>query len=212
MIRVLVKASSPVVQAGLEQMILSEPDLQVVHETNGRGGGRKGTDEEPPDVIVAETEEADEDPAWPDTMSLNGPDAALLLLADDPASFSGLEALQSGAKGVLPARVSQEELVAAIRGAAAGLIVLHPEAVLHALPGRPAGGSRRMPLIEPLTAREKEVLSILAEGGTNKQIASRLSISEHTAKFHVSSVMSKLGATSRTEAVTMAIRQGVIMV
>jgi DNA-binding NarL/FixJ family response regulator len=67
-------------------------------------------------------------------------------------------------------------------------------------------------LIEPLTTREKEVLAILAEGGSNKEIASQLSISEHTAKFHVSSIISKLGATSRTEAVTLAIRLGIIMV
>ena len=56
------------------------------------------------------------------------------------------------------------------------------------------------------------MLSILAEGGSNKEIASRLSISEHTVKFHVASIMGKLGATSRTEAVTLAIRQGLIMV
>lgn len=212
MIRVAVKASSPIVQTGLEKMITSEPDLRIIPETSRQPGRREVSDEEPPDVIIVEIEEADEETPWVDLLDIRGPDTALLLLADDPDALHGGEALRAGAKGILPRRTSREELVAAVRAAAAGLIVLHAESASTIFPGRPPAVGRPGSLIEPLTAREKEVLVILAEGGSNKEIASRLSISEHTAKFHVSSIISKLGATSRTEAVTLAIRQGIIMV
>jgi len=78
-------------------------------------------------------------------------------------------------------------------------------------PNRPAKGSSGA-LVEPLTEREVEVLGLVAAGLGNKEVASRLEISEHTVKFHVASIMGKLGAGSRTEAVTLAIRQGLIMI
>lgn len=211
MIRVMVKTSSPIVRAGLEQMLGSETGLRVMQELSGGRTDAEISDDEPPDVIIAEVEEADDDIALPDVLELSGPNTALLVLADDLASVPWSEVLSAGAKGVLPRRISREELIAAVRAAAAGLIVLHPESTSGMLPGRPPRGGRQGSMIEPLTPREKEVLTILAEGGSNKDIASRLSISEHTAKFHVASIMSKLGATSRTEAVTLAIRQGIIM-
>jgi len=93
---------------------------------------------------------------------------------------------------------------------AAGLVALHPEA-LDALrrrgPARAASDSA-----EPLTARELEVLGMLAEGLGNKAIASRLAISSHTAKFHVAAIMGKLGARSRTEAVALAMRRGLVAI
>ncbi len=211
MIRVSVKASSAVVQAGLEKMIASEPDFHLIREQRSRQSGREMNEDEPPDVIIAELEGAEEESGWPDLLDLNGPDAGLLLLTEDPGSPSGVEALRAGARGVLPARISREELLAAVRAAAAGLTVLHAQTLPAAIPVRPPGATRTTSIVEPLTPREKEVLIMLAEGGSNKEIASRLSISEHTAKFHVSSIMSKLGVTSRTEAVTSAIKQGIIM-
>ena len=78
-------------------------------------------------------------------------------------------------------------------------------------PSRPAKGTSVI-LAEPLTERELEVLGIVAAGLGNKEVAARLEISEHTVKFHVASIMGKLGAGSRTEAVTLAIRQGLIMI
>ncbi len=211
MIRVLVKASSPVVQAGLEQMIASEPDFHLVTGPDGRHPQTGTLDEEQADVLVAETDESDEDAQWTDLLELGGSGSALLLLADDLSAFPGAAVLRSGARGILPRGVSRDELVAAVKAAAAGLINLHAESIPATFPGGAPLLSRTAALIEPLTAREKEVLQILAEGGSNKEIASRLAISEHTAKFHVASIMSKLGATSRTEAVTLAIRQGIIM-
>lgn len=212
MIAVLVKASNSIMRTGLEQMVTSESDFHLVPGQRGGRNDRALADDEQPDVIVAEFGERDEDVEWSDLLDLGGPDTALLLLTDDPASFPGSDALRAGVRGILPRRVSREELVAAIRAAASGLIVLDAGSIASTFPGRPPAAGRSGSLIEPLTPREKEVLMILAEGGSNKEVASRLSISEHTAKFHVSSIISKLGATSRTEAVTMAIRQGLIMV
>jgi len=211
MIRVLVIASSVIMRTGLEQMIAAEPDFHVVlGGRNGRVDAQLPEDEQP-DVVIAEMEGGDGE-EWSEVVDLNGPAGAFLLLVDDPASSPAAEAIRAGAKGVLPKRLSQEELVAAVHAVAAGLVVMYPEGASAAIPSHPPAQGRFGSLVEPLTAREKEVLSILAEGGSNKEIATRLSISEHTAKFHVSSIIGKLGATSRTEAVTLAIRQGIIMV
>jgi two-component system, NarL family, response regulator YdfI len=211
MIRVLVKASSAIIRAGLEQMLASEPGFLLVSDIPGVRPDRGMGGEEETEVVIAEMDDSDDDGEWTDLLDLAGPNAAFLLLAEDPGAIPNSDALRAGVKGILPRRISRDELVAAVHAAAAGLVVLHPDSAASLLPSRNPGLSRPGALVEPLTPREKEVLAILAEGGSNKDIASRLSISEHTAKFHVSSIISKLGATSRTEAVTMAIRQGMIM-
>jgi DNA-binding NarL/FixJ family response regulator len=113
--------------------------------------------------------------------------------------------------GWLPADCSEAEVVAAIDAAAAGLSALRP-ATLEALLAeveRPADPSRPDP-IEPLTPRELEVLQLLAGGLGNKRIASRLAISEHTAKFHVGRILAKLDASSRTQAVAIGLVQRLI--
>ena len=100
-----------------------------------------------------------------------------------------------------------------MQAAAAGLIVLHHESTAAILPLLSAA-ARPIPTAggETLTPREIEVLGMLAEGEGNKQIARRLGISEHTVKFHVGSILAKLGAATRTEAVTLGLRGGLIMV
>ncbi|HUL80125.1 MAG TPA: response regulator transcription factor [Vicinamibacteria bacterium] len=118
------------------------------------------------------------------------------------------EALAAGARGVLRREGLPARLAAGVRAAAEGLLVVDPavaEAVLR--PGPPP----LSPLVEPLTPREAEVLSLLAEGLGNRAIAARLGISEHTAKFHVGAVLGKLGAESRSEAVSLAARLGLVV-
>jgi DNA-binding NarL/FixJ family response regulator len=101
--------------------------------------------------------------------------------------------------------------VTAIEAASAGLVVLDPETVDALLLATPSATRALVATPLPLlTPREVEVLSLMAEGVGNKEIAWRLSISEHTVKFHISSIFAKLNATSRTEAVTLGIRQGLI--
>lgn len=116
--------------------------------------------------------------------------------------------------GALPRDAGTEEIVAAITAAASGLTALDRSLALEALTGLARGRTEAEPISEqeePLTAREREVLQLLAQGIPNKQIAQRLGISEHTVKFHVSAIMTKLGAASRTEAVTTAARRGLLL-
>lgn len=115
-------------------------------------------------------------------------------------------------RAVLPRDAASGEILAAIDAVAAGLVALHPEA-LEPLRGRAPIPTRAEPdPARPLTAREIEVLGMLAEGLGNKIIAARLGISTHTAKFHVAAIMAKLGAGSRTEAVTMGMRRGLVVI
>jgi two-component system, NarL family, response regulator YdfI len=114
-------------------------------------------------------------------------------------------------RAVLPREVSPEQLRAALEAAAAGLVVVHPSEVSAVLPAPAALSSPVRELPEPLTPREREVLQMISAGLGNKEIAGRLSISEHTVKFHVASILGKLGASTRTEAVSIGIRHGLVL-
>jgi len=129
---------------------------------------------------------------------------ALVLGPDDVAS----EAIAAGVRGFLPRAGSAERLAAAARAAAADLIVLDPAFAIAVLPAR---AREAEPIVEDLTPRELDVLQLLAEGLSNKEIAERLGITDHTVKFHVNTILSKLDAHSRTEAVTRAARLGLII-
>jgi two-component system, NarL family, response regulator YdfI len=138
-------------------------------------------------------------------------DASVVILGDELSPALLTEALRAGVRAVLPGDISPEQLVAALQAVSSGLVVLHPS---HAGEGVPAGSApaRRLDeLAEPLTRRELEVLQMLAGGLSNKEIAARLNISEHTVKFHVASILGKLGAASRTEAVSLGIRRGLVL-
>jgi DNA-binding NarL/FixJ family response regulator len=115
------------------------------------------------------------------------------------------ESPRSGTRGTLSQDATPAQIVAAVYAAAAGLIVMPAEEGMAFLPHSPVEE-----LAEALTPREMDVLEMLAEGLSNKMIAHRLSISDHTAKFHVNSILAKLNAGTRTEAVTRGIRLGLI--
>ena len=125
-------------------------------------------------------------------------------------------ALRAGAGRFIAKERAPAEIVGAIEAVAAGLYAFHPSDVdsIPMLRPREADTVAEVvePLLERLTPREIEVLQLLSGGLGNKEIASRLNISEHTAKFHEASIMGKLGATSRTEAVTLGIRHGLVMI
>lgn len=136
------------------------------------------------------------------------PGVAVLALSEANATARVLAALQAGARGCLPKTVTGAELLAAAQSAANGAPVLHPTstaALLTQLRGDAAP-------VESLTPRETEVLKAVAGGQTNKAIALTLGISEHTVKFHLGSAMAKLNASSRAEAVAIAMRHGVLAV
>jgi DNA-binding NarL/FixJ family response regulator len=128
------------------------------------------------------------------------------LLTDDASPVLVNQALRAGVRGILPVALDGNQLSAAIRAIAQGLVVLYPGEWGVA---RQADAERV--LVEPLTPREGEVLQMLGFGRSNKEIAGRLKISEHTAKFHVASVLGKLGAATRAEAVSVAMRRGLIL-
>lgn len=114
--------------------------------------------------------------------------------------------LASGARGVVDRATRGDALVRAIEAVAEGLVVLELEAA-EVLAGAPAVG----PSVPALTAREREVLTLLAEGLSNRAIAARLGVTEHTTKFHVSALCAKLGASTRTELVVRAARAGLLL-
>jgi DNA-binding NarL/FixJ family response regulator len=143
-----------------------------------------------PGVILWQLE-PDEDPA---ALHALIPQRVVLL-----TNGSAADLIRAGARGVLPVNASEEQIGLAVRAAAADLVVTFADATAVAAT---ASG---------LTPRETEVLRMVAEGLANKEIAYRLGISEHTVKFHVSSMLGKLGAGSRAEAIGLGIRQGLIL-
>jgi len=136
---------------------------------------------------------------------------SILFIANDVESVRGALTPNVQACGILPLDATEEELVAGVLGVGKGLWVGAPSLVekLIRFP-RMQPNLGEDSLIEPLTAREKEVLQFMSKGLANKQIAVSLNISEHTVKFHLSSMYAKLGASSRTEAVRRGIDLGLI--
>jgi len=151
--------------------------------------------------------------AWLRNLGAEPVPPAIVLLTEEARRPLGAEALRAGVRAVLPRHASGEEIIAAIEAAAAGLIVIHPDTVGALQPG-PSASTRAgvVSARQPLTPREIEVLGMIAEGLGNKIIAARLGISEHTVKFHIASIFVKLNARSRTEAVTIGVRQGLLMI
>ena len=212
MIRVLIVASSSISQSGLENLLRASTSLQVVRVLSDFGQLSESVEELQPDVVVAEI--TGQDRTLPDEILKLSEEApvAIVLLVDDANAERDLDALRNGVRAVLPRNMSPGGIVAAVEAVGAGLAVLLPEGLDTLL--REGSASHRAvspPLVEALTPREIEVLTMMVEGWGNKEISTRLGISEHTVKFHVASIMGKLNASSRTEAVTSGIRHGLIM-
>jgi DNA-binding NarL/FixJ family response regulator len=197
-IRVFVAAESAVMRAGLEALLRSNEKFEIAGASAGAGAAA----ESQADVIVLDWDRDDSEPPPEVT-------APTVILYDGRDPEWARDALRLGARAILPREASREEILAAVEAAAAGLVALEPrniEALVTASPRIAAAEPR-----ERLTSREIEVLRMLAEGEGNKTVAWKLGISEHTVKFHVASIMSKLHAASRTEAVTIGIRRGLIL-
>jgi DNA-binding NarL/FixJ family response regulator len=209
--RVLVAANSAVVRAGLESLVAASPELELagsvlLTDVASRMAGSL------PDVVLAGL--ASGQAGIPEDLAAlaAGGTPAVVLVAEDPRPALIAAALEAGIRGVLPHDIAPPELAAATAAASAGLVVLHPHDLLSvmAAPRRERTSDDR-PSSAALSPREVEVLRMLAEGMGNKEIAWQLGISEHTVKFHVASILNKLGATTRTEAVTLGIRRGLIL-
>ena len=214
MTRVLVAAADLIVRVGLESIVRTSSELAVVGSSSDLATLYAMIEHHSPDVVLMELCRDDDEPVFEKLLVLgvSPPAPAIVVLADDLHGDWMTEALRLGVQGVLPRSATAEEIVPTVVAAAAGLVVLHSDVVDSLLPVLPAN-PRTLPTspVQALTLREIEVLGMLAEGLGNKGIARRLSISEHTVKFHVSSIFTKLNASSRTEAVTLGARQGLIM-
>jgi DNA-binding NarL/FixJ family response regulator len=186
-IRVLLKVSSPALRAGLQALLASDKTIKVVNDSLD--------EENEADVMITSASPASLsglEPASPSS-------AGILLLSDDQPHVEEWKR-SSRVWGILPTDSSAEELTAAIYALSQGLIVGAPTLLFE---------SENEPVERgPLTERELEVLGLLARGLANKQIAVELGISEHTVKFHVSSIYTKLNVTNRTEAVRAGLRGG----
>ena len=209
MTSVLIGASSEVVRAGLESLLATVPTFKVVGSFP-IGAALAQFEELQPDVLLLDLESPEDESM---SLAMESEISPLVVLTDNTENSLVVEALGSGTRAILPRDATSEEIVAAIQATATGLVVLHPHVLRSMLsPILPGEESEPDPSDQTLTPREIEVLRMVAEGLGNKEIASRLGISDHTVKFHISSIFAKLGASSRTEAVTVGIRQGLIMV
>jgi two-component system, NarL family, response regulator YdfI len=212
MIRVLIVASSSISRSGLETLLRASSSLQIVGLISDFGELSEKVEELQPDVVVVEI--TGQDTTFPEEIPKLSEEApvAIVLLVDDANSERDLDAFRNGARAVLPRNMSPDGIIAAVEAVGAGLAVLLPEGLDSLLrEGSVSHRSVSPPLVEALTPREIEVLGMMVEGWGNKEISTRLGISEHTVKFHVASIMGKLNASSRTEAVTSGIRHGLIM-
>ncbi len=198
-LRVAVVAAAPALRAGLGALLAADPGLQPVPLEDLTLAG------DIPDAIVIDYSLGEPDSASGLAEAL--PATPLILIGADPAVDG--PGLADTPVAYLPTDIEAGPLAAAVRAVVSGLIVLDPV----------ISGSTRAQADTPvspdsdlLTSREMEVLHLVAEGYPNKSIAHELGISEHTAKFHVGSLLGKLGAASRTEAVTIATRRGILHV
>ena len=207
---VIIFAGFPAVRAGLAALIAANPGLrprtmEPLGELASPWFGEAGAST----VLLIDLGSVD--PAAVAAIAAAYPDVPQVLIsADDavpPASVS------AGAIGVLSPEADSGMLGAAVHGVLAGLTVVDPAIAASWQSPRPAlTVAETLGPLDLLTEREHQVLELVAAGLPNKAIARELAISEHTVKFHVGSVLAKLGAGSRTEAVTLATRRGLLTI
>jgi NarL family two-component system response regulator YdfI len=225
MIKVIITAESALARRGIEQL-LRGPGIEIIASVASLSA--LAAELEQPDGVELVISTADLAHFAALLQQVTEADVfrelPVVLLAELPDSQTTARALRMGARAVLPAEMARPQLLAALDAVSHGLVVTMPsetEAIIStsrtSASRTPALSAATFPtneveeLLEPLTPREQQVLRMLALGLANKEIASRMNISEHTVKFHVAAILGKLGAASRTEAVAIGIRHGLIL-
>jgi two-component system, NarL family, response regulator DevR len=207
-IRVLVVDDHELLAASLAQVLGQEDDLLPVGTATSLAEARNLLTQSLPDVVLLDHRLPDGDgiAAIPELKALH-PRAAYVVLTASTADHVLVAAIEAGATGFLSKTRSLDEVRSAVRAAHSGEAVISPELLARLLPRL---NRRRDPARAELTERELEVLALLAEGLTNAEIASRLVVSVHTVRNHVANLSAKLGAHSKLEALSVAIRQGLL--
>lgn len=205
-ITVCLVAASPALLAGLHSLLRDINRVETIYDLSSLGEidpYLSSTD------ILILTPGFGSNSELGEVLDLSPGIGVLILVADEVEQNRIYTRISDHAWGFLPLEATGEQIEAAVQAIAAGLSVGMP--TLLNLPFGEISAGMDTQLIDPLTDREMEVLQLLAQGLANKQIAANLSISEHTVKFHVSSIYTKLGVGNRTEAVRMGVRKGLIL-
>jgi DNA-binding NarL/FixJ family response regulator len=208
LIRILLVDDHPIVRDGLAAVLSTQPDLIVVGEAGNGAAAIELAASLHPDVILLDLEmpQMDGVAALQKIRAANNAVRAIVFTAFDTDERI-LAAVQAGAQGYLLKGAPREELFNAIRVVHSGGSLLQP-VVASKLLRQVSTPPQSLP--EPLTNREFQVLQALAKGLQNKEIAAHLVITERTVKFHVGSIMAKLGAGNRTEALALAAQLGLV--
>ncbi len=209
-IRIVVADDHPIIRDGLMSIFSSQPEFEVVGQAGTGLEALKQVSALKPDVLLL-------DLAMPELDGLEVLEqlaeakikVRVIVFTAFDTDERILGAIRAGAQGYLLKGAPREELFKAIRIVHAGGSLLQP-VVASKLMRQVSHQSQPEAEVESLTTRELEVLRLIARGLRNKEIATRLTISQRTVKFHNSSIMSKLGASNRTEAVRMAVQQGLV--
>lgn len=203
--RIIVVSEDPLARAGLVNLLQGRSEIEVIAQHAGDESLSAAFDALLPDALVWDLGGELDSTEWKDGLTeLVEAGASVVALLASSAQAAGVWA--GGARGLLSREAAPDRIVAAAAAVANGLVAVDPEFAAQA--GLEAAAE---PLLEALTERERQVLGLMAEGLANKSIALRLEITEHTVKFHVNSILRKLGAQSRTEAVVRATRLGLIL-
>jgi two-component system, NarL family, response regulator LiaR len=204
-INILIVEDQRIVREGLRAVLEDEEEIAIVGEA---ANGQEALDlfaRLRPDVVLMDLQMPVMDgPEATRRIRELAPGAHILVLTTYATDEFIFKALRAGARGYLLKDASSDELLAAIRTVHSGQTLLSPEVAARLVSGVSTGGP------EPLTPRELEVLVLMGQGRSNGEIAAALSIAPRTAKVHVQNILGKLGATNRTEAVSLAARQGLI--
>lgn len=208
MIRILIVDDHPVVRDGLRGMLSGQPDFTVVGEAANGLEALEMVKTLRPQVILMDLRmpQLDGVSAIEQMKKLPGQRTDILVLTTYDSDADILRAIEAGATGYLLKDAPREELYRAVRFAAEGKSYLSPSVATRLT------GSLRRPPSASLSAREKEVLRLVAQGASNKEIASQLHLSEATVKSHLLHIFNKLEVNDRTQAVTVAIQRGIVKI
>ena len=209
LIRVFIADDHPIVRQGLEIVINSQPDMELVGQAADGNEALILIGEMNPDVVVMDLKMPVKNGlAAIEELRKSGKDIPVLVLTSFPDDDQVISAIQLGASGVILKDTPPEQLVDAIREVSHGKSALHP-LVVHKLMKKVQQSATVLPLAQLLTNREVDVLKCLAQGLSNREIAQELSVSTRTVTTHVRNILNKLGLDNRTQAALYAVEHGI---